>query len=77
MKLFLQEKGRYLFPNEETQLALDNHWDHTQLRVVCGHALVACRAPDWRLLVTSLPDCQVKRQIDLTVSHLYECSQIR
>jgi len=73
----MSEKGRYIFPDEESRVALDNHWDHTQLRVVRCHALVTCRAPDWRLLVTSLPDCQLLRMINLTVSNLYECHQIR
>jgi len=73
----MQEKGRYIFSDEDTQLAVDDNWDHTQLRVVKCHALVTCRAPDWRLLITSLPDCQLLTQIKLSTSNLYECQQIR
>jgi hypothetical protein len=32
----LQEAGKYLFPDEASQTALDDNWEHTQLRVVRG-----------------------------------------
>jgi hypothetical protein len=32
----VQEAGKYLFPDEASQTALDDNWEHTQLRVVRG-----------------------------------------
>ena len=40
-------------------------------------ALVTCRAPDWRVVITSLPDCTLLTSIQLDVCNLYECQQIR
>jgi hypothetical protein len=74
----MEEKGKYLFPDEPSQQALDDHWEHTQLRVVKCKALVTCRAPEWRIVVTSLPDCTPLTLITLhQVSIGYECQQIR
>jgi len=73
----MEEKGKYLFPDEPAKTALDQLWEHTQLRVVKCKALVTCRTPDWRVVMTSLPDCVPLVEISLTVSNLYECQQIR
>ena len=34
--VLVQEAGKYLFPDEASQTALDDNWEHTQLRVVRG-----------------------------------------
>lgn len=41
--------------------------------------MVVCRAPEWRVVITSLPDCTPLTEILLSqsVSSLYECQQIR
>jgi hypothetical protein len=36
MCVIVQEAGKYLFPDEASQTALDDNWEHTQLRVVRG-----------------------------------------
>jgi len=75
----MTEAGKYLFPDEASRTALDENWEHTQLRVVRCKAMVVCRAPDWRVVITSLPDCTPLTTICLVppVSPLYECQQIR
>jgi len=74
----MKEKGKFLFPEESSQQALDDNWEHTQLRIVHCKALVTCRCPNWRVVITSLPDCTLLTQISLSeVSNLYECQQIR
>ncbi len=42
----VQEAGKYLFPDEASQTALDDNWEHTQLRVVRGKVTDAhfCRS---------------------------------
>lgn len=74
----MEEAGKYLFSDEASQTALDDNWEHTQLRVVRGKAMVVCRAPTWRVIITSLPDCLPLSEILLTqICNLYECQQIR
>jgi len=73
----MQERGKFLFSDESSQQCLDDNWEHTQLRVVKCKALVTCRAPDWRVVITSLPDCTLLTSIQLGVCNLYECQQIR
>jgi len=74
----MEETGKYLFPDTASQAALDDNWEHTQLRVVRCQALVVCRAPGWQVVITSLPACEPLTQIALDqVSALYECQQIR
>jgi len=75
--LIVQEKGKYLFTDAESKTSLDMLWEHTQLRVVKHKALVTCRTPEWRAVLTSLPDCLPLVDINLTLSNLYECQQIR
>ena len=71
-------KGKYLFTDSTAQTALDDNWEHTQLRVVRCQALVVCRAPAWQVVITSLPCCTPLTHIPLDqVSSLYECQQIR
>ena len=48
----MTEAGKYLFPDEASRTALDENWEHTQLRVVRCKAMVVCRAPDWRVVIT-------------------------
>jgi hypothetical protein len=74
----MAETGKYLFSDNTSQAALDDNWEHTQLRVVRSQALVVCRAPGWQVVITSLPNCTPLTQIALDqVSALYECQQIR
>jgi len=74
----MAETGKYLFSDNSSQAALDDNWEHTQLRVVRSQALVVCRAPGWQVVITSLPNCTPLTQIALDqVSALYECQQIR
>merc|ERR1712240_206067 len=74
----MTEIGKYLFADSTAQTALDDNWEHTQLRVVRCQALVVCRAPGWQVVITSLPACEPLTQIALDqVSSLYECQQIR
>ena len=39
----MAEVGKFLFSEEDTKLAIDELWDHTQLRVVKEKAMVVCR----------------------------------
>ena len=39
----MSEVGKFLFRDPETQGAIDELWDHTQLRVVKDKAMVVCR----------------------------------
>ena len=39
----MAEVGKFLFSDDETQGAIDELWDHTQLRVVKEKAMVVCR----------------------------------
>ena len=39
----MAEVGKFLFREPETQAAIDELWDHTQLRVVKDKAMVVCR----------------------------------
>jgi len=74
----MAEVGKFLFSEEDTKLAIDELWDHTQLRVVKEKAMVVCRCPEWRCVVVDLPDCQLLCNISLDeVAGLYECQQIR
>jgi len=74
----MTESGKYLFTDSTAQTALDDNWEHTQLRVVRCQALVVCRAPAWQVVITSLPCCTPLTHIPLDqVSSLYECQQIR
>jgi len=74
----MKESGKFLFSDDSCRQALDDNWGHTQLRIVHCKALVTCRCPDWRVIITSLPDCSLLTQISLKdVSNLYECQQIR
>jgi len=74
----MTEIGKYLFADSTAQTALDDNWEHTQLRVVRCQALVVCRAPAWQVVITSLPCCTPLTHIPLDqVSSLYECQQIR
>jgi len=75
----MAETGKYLFPDEASKTQLDENWEHTQLRVVRCKAMVVCRAPEWRVVITSLPDCTPLTEILLSesVCSLYECQQIR
>jgi len=74
----MAEVGKFLFSDDETQGAIDELWDHTQLRVVKEKAMVVCRCPDWRCVVVDLPDCGLLCNISLEeVGGLYECQQIR
>lgn len=74
----MAESGKYLFSDTTSQTALDENWEHTQLRVVRCQAMVVCRAPTWQVVITSLPNCIPLTLINLDlVSSLYECQQIR
>ncbi len=50
----VQEAGKYLFPDEASQTALDDNWEHTQLRVVRGKVTDAhfCRSVRKTIIVT-------------------------
>ena len=39
----MEEVGKFLFKDSTTQDAIDDHWEHTQLRVVKERAMVVCR----------------------------------
>ena len=39
----MAEVGKFLFDDEEDRFAIDELWDHTQLRVVKDKAMVVCR----------------------------------
>lgn len=70
--------GKFLFCEQETQEAIDENWEHTQLRVVRDKAMVVCRCPKWMCLVVDLPDCNLLCNISLeSVGSLFECQQIR
>jgi len=74
----MSEVGKFLFRDPETQGAIDELWDHTQLRVVKDKAMVVCRCPLWRCIVVDLPHCGLLCNISLEeVGGLYECQQIR
>ena len=74
----MTESGKYLFPDPSVRNALDDNWEHTQLRVVRCQAVVVYRAPGWRVLLTSLPTCTPLHHLNLDqVGPLYECQQIR
>ena len=53
----MEEAGKYLFPDASVRSALDDNWEHTQLRVVRCQGVVVYRAPAWRVLTTALPSC--------------------
>merc|ERR1712156_219410 len=59
----MAETGKYLFSDNSSQAALDDNWEHTQLRVVRSQALVVCRTPGWQVVITSLPNCTQLTQI--------------
>ncbi len=74
----MKEVGKFIFPDQERQVCLDDLWEHTQLRVVKNEALVVCRCPDWHLIVVALPSCRPLYEVQLMeVSTHYECQQIR
>ena len=74
----MEEAGKYLFPDASVRSALDDNWEHTQLRVVRCQGVVVYRAPAWRVLTTALPSCTPLHQLELDqVGPLYECQQIR
>jgi len=74
----MAEVGRFLFADEEDRFAIDELWDHTQLRVVKDKAMVVCRCPNWRCVVVDLPYCNLLCNISLEdIGGLYECQQIR
>jgi hypothetical protein len=74
----MSEVGKFLFKDGPTQDAIDENWEHTQLRVVKDKAMVVCRCPSWKCLVVDLPDCQLLCNINLDeVGGLFECQQIR
>ena len=39
----MNEVGKFLFHQNEIQQAIDDNWEHTQLRVVKDKAMVVCR----------------------------------
>lgn len=74
----MEEAGKYLFPDTTVRSALDDNWEHTQLRVVRCQGVVVYRAPGWRVLTTALPSCSPLQHVTLDeVGPLYECQQIR
>lgn len=74
----MSEMGSFLFPDVPSQNALDENWEHTQLSLIDSQALVACRCPNWTLVVVNLPDCAHLFTVQLdAVSPLYDCQQIR
>ena len=74
----MEEAGKYLFPDTSVRSALDDNWEHTQLRVVRCQGVVVYRAPGWRVLTTALPSCSPLQHVTLDeVGPLYECQQIR
>ena len=74
----MAEAGKYLFSDPAVRSALDDNWEHTQLRVVRCQGVVVYRAPGWRVLTTSLPTCTPLHHLELDkVGPLYECQQIR
>ena len=74
----MTETGKYLFPDPTTQAALDENWEHTQLRVIRCQAVVVYKAPRWGVLISDLPSCAPLHHLDLEgVGPLYECQQIR
>ena len=54
----MKEVGKFLFSKPSVQEALDENWEHTQLRVVRCSAVVVYKAPEWKVLLTQLPSCQ-------------------
>jgi len=74
----MAEVGKFMFADEEDRFAIDELWDHTQLRVVKDKAMVVCRCPNWRCVVVDLPYCNLLCNISLEdIGGLYECQQIR
>ncbi len=74
----MSEVGKFIFPDQDRQVCLDDLWEHTQLRVVRNEALVVCRCPEWHLIMVELPSCQPLFEVQLTeVSIHFDCQQIR
>lgn len=74
----MSEVGKFIFQEEEKRAALDEQWEHTQLRVIKNEAMVACRCPDWHLVVVDLPSCQPTFEVSLSqIATGYDCQQIR
>ena len=74
----MSEVGKFIFQDEERRAALDDKWEHTQLRVIKNEAMVVCRCPDWTLVVVELPSCTPLYEIKLgDVANTFDCQQIR
>eukprot|EP00095_Tigriopus_kingsejongensis_P000696 snap_masked-scaffold58_size443543-processed-gene-2.4 protein:Tk00696 transcript:snap_masked-scaffold58_size443543-processed-gene-2.4-mRNA-1 annotation:"probable e3 ubiquitin ligase complex scf subunit sconb-like" len=74
----MSEVGQFIFSSEEKRSALDDQWEHTQLRVIKNEAMVVCRCPNWHLVVVDLPSCNPTFEVDLPeIQTTYDCQQIR
>ena len=74
----MAEVGKFIMADEQKQAALDEHWEHTQLRIIKNEAMVACRTPEWCIIVVSLPNCTPLFEVNLDdVTPNFDCQQIR
>ena len=51
----MEEVGKFLFKDLATQDAIDENWEHTQLRVVKDRAMVVCRYVQMLQMSSTLP----------------------
>ena len=70
--------GRFRFPDDKAMRAIDNHWEHTQLRVVKDMAMVVLKSPEWQCVIVDIPDCNLKYSVSFQeVPDDFDCQQIR
>ena len=74
----MKEVGKFIFNEQRRRDAIDEQWEHTQLRVIRNEAMVVCRCPDWTLIVVELPTCNALYEVALSqVDTIFDCHQIR
>ena len=74
----MSEVGKFIFDQQHRREAIDEQWEHTQLRVIRNEAMVVCRCPDWTLIVVELPSCNALYEVALSqVDTIFDCHQIR
>jgi len=74
----MSEVGKFIFHQPHRRDAIDEQWEHTQLRVIRNEAMVVCRCPDWTLIVVELPSCNALYEVSLSqVDTIFDCHQIR
>ena len=74
----MSEVGKFIFDDQRRREAIDEQWEHTQLRVIRNEAMVVCRCPDWTLIIVELPSCTALYEVALSqVDTIFDCHQIR